>query len=100
MKLFKRILEKMLVMMAWSQVTILFIFSLWSVQGEYVMALIALVIMLFLLIDDCNKHGVKRMFTMTTHEALGRNYYWYRFATLVVSCIVNIGVYVDLYFRK
>lgn len=99
MKIGKWILENVLVIMAWSQVTILFIFSLWSVQGEYGMAAIALVIMLFLLIDDCRKYGVKTIFSMRTNELLGPNYYRYRAITLVISFIVNFGLYVDLWVR-
>lgn len=100
MRLFKRILERVLVIMAWIQVTILFGLSLWSVKGEYGMALLALIIMLFLLIDDVKKYGIKNIFSMQEHVLLGSNYYLYRVVTLVISCIVNILVWVNLYLQR
>ena len=92
--------EKMLAIMAWSQVSILFIFSLWSIQGEYLFASIAFAIMFFLLIDDYRKYGVKRMYAVTPGEPLGRNYYRYRFVLLIISCLVNLSVYVNLYLNS
>ena len=100
MKMFKKILENTLVGMAWIQMTIAFVVSLWSVQGEYGMAAIAFVIMLFLLIDDCRKYGTKRIFSMQMYDSFGLNYYKYRAVTLVISFIVNIGAYIALFFAK
>ncbi|MCM2307212.1 MAG: hypothetical protein NDI91_07070 [Sulfuritalea sp.] len=77
----------------WLGTLVLFVLSLWSVLGEYLVSALVYIYMLFGLIDAYRKYGLRQMLAP---GPLGRNYYIFGFATLIISTIVNLVVYLRL----
>lgn len=89
-----KLITSVATVICWLGVLLLFIVSLWSINGEYLVSALAFIFMLFAGIDSYRKLGLTQMLFP---GPLGRNYSVFRVATLIISAIVNLVVYLKLF---
>jgi len=91
----RSVLEWVLLVGGYIQITIMFGASVWSVYGEFLFSAIALLIIAALLIDALRKYGVSGL---RYHAPLGRTFYLYLAALVSLSAFVNAVVYIRILF--
>lgn len=89
----KRILERALVLGAYTQVTLLFGGSVWSLYGEFSFSAVAFLILVGLFIDSLRKYGISGL---RYNAPLGFTFYRYQGTLVVLSALVNAAVYIRL----
>ena len=90
----RSVLERVLLLGGYIQITLMFGVSIWSGDGEFLFSAIALLIIVALLIDALREYGVSGLH----YHPLGRTFYIYLAALVSLSVFVNAVVYIRFLF--